>query len=415
MLFKQCLCWFLPSNNTLLSTSKCLNMKHLTVLIILILLSSISTHAQTSTTTDVNVPLPDSAKSRNQAFYFPATLFNDSVALWNALPQLAQQVAPVYSDPDKATFYENAFHLQMVAQHYKSAMVQLDSLQQEEDADKPLLVLYKSYVQASQEATDTSSFRQAYTGTFKQLFNALSFNDKTRVASMISPATMKYFSMNLQKTIEKLKKNNKDSITLSEAQSFCSDYNNVAILRTILPLTAPLLPDDVKMQYPIIKTYEWAGVVPVQRPTEIPDPALQYKLLMELTWGIKDKKDSTAISGVNMGLGEVGRLINLHAVAGIPRKNMAVVVVVHGPALFAFYNNAAYKKKYGIDNPNMALLHELQKAGVKMIACGQAMNFFGVEQDELIPGVKLSLTAQTVLSSYQLKQYVYYDLAVHDE
>jgi predicted peroxiredoxin len=56
------------------------------------------------------------------------------------------------------------------------------------------------------------------------------------------------------------------------------------------------------------------------------------------------------------------------------------------------------------------LIDELMKNGVKFIACGQAMNFFEVKQEDMVPNIRISLTAQTVLSNYQLKGFVLYPI-----
>jgi intracellular sulfur oxidation DsrE/DsrF family protein len=160
--------------------------------------------------------------------------------------------------------------------------------------------------------------------------------------------------------------------------------------------------------YHLIKSSKWSGVLPVTNVTEKPDPSMQYKLLMEEVIPIKD---SASAKEINEGLSEVGRFINLHIASGIPKNKLEVVVVVHGAALSALYTNEIYRKKYGVDNPNIVLINELMKNGVKFIACGQAMNFFDVKQEEMVPNIKISLTAQTVLSNYQLKGYVWYLIA----
>lgn len=162
-----------------------------------------------------------------------------------------------------------------------------------------------------------------------------------------------------------------------------------------------------KATYPLIKSSKWAGVLPVENVTEVPDPKIRYKLLMEDVFPVKD---SAAAKDVNGGLAEVGRIINLHIASGIPKNKLNVVVIVHGAALYALYNNDHYKKKYGLDNPNIPLINELMKNGVKFIACGQAMIFFDVKKEEMVPDVRISLTAQTVLSHYQLKGYVWYPI-----
>jgi len=161
-------------------------------------------------------------------------------------------------------------------------------------------------------------------------------------------------------------------------------------------------------QYPLIKTGgKYSGVVPVNNVEEMPDPKQQYKLLFEV---VIANKDSMA-KELNEGLTEVARVLNLHVFSGVPAKNIKTVVVVHGSALTAIMNNEAYRKKYQVDNPNLRLLKELEeKAGIKLIACGQAMAAFDIKNEELLPEVKVSVTAQTVLSNYQLKGYVLYSL-----
>lgn len=153
--------------------------------------------------------------------------------------------------------------------------------------------------------------------------------------------------------------------------------------------------------YPVFKGYENAGVVPVKDPTEIPDPKMEYKLLFEVT---RLNPDSIA-KDPNFSLVEIARVINLHVASGVPLKNIKPVIVVHAAALRAITNNESYKTKYKIDNPNVKLVKELEDMGAKFIACGQAMTFFEIKKEELLPSVKISLTAQTVISSYQLKGY----------
>ncbi|MDQ6814030.1 MAG: DsrE family protein [Bacteroidota bacterium] len=158
-----------------------------------------------------------------------------------------------------------------------------------------------------------------------------------------------------------------------------------------------------KATYPLIKSSKWSGVIPVNNIDEKPDLQQQYKLLMEVTTGMKD---SAGAKDINDAIAEVGRLVNIHIAAGIPKEKMNVVVVAHGAVLKSFYNNAAYKEKYKVDNPNNPVFNELLAAGVKFVACGQAMYFFDVKREEMLPWVKVALSAQTVLTNYQLKGYI---------
>lgn len=161
-----------------------------------------------------------------------------------------------------------------------------------------------------------------------------------------------------------------------------------------------------KAIYPLIKTSKWSGVLPISDISEIPDPNLSYKLLFEVTSAIKD---SAAAKDIHDGLSDAGRVMNLHVASGISSSKLDVVVVVHASALFALFNNTDYKKKFGIENPNIPLLKELIDNGVRIIACGQAMQFFEVKKEQMIPAVIISLTAQTVLSNYQIKGFVLYN------
>lgn len=155
--------------------------------------------------------------------------------------------------------------------------------------------------------------------------------------------------------------------------------------------------------YPLLKGGKNSGVLPVKDLTEIPDPNIDYKILFELT---SNNPDSAA-KDINFGLDEVARVINLHYASGIPAKRIIPVIVVHAAALHAFKNNEAYQKKYKMDNPNIKLIDDLKKLGAKFIACGQAMEFFEVKREEFLPDIKISLTAQTVITHYQLKGYVW--------
>ncbi len=159
--------------------------------------------------------------------------------------------------------------------------------------------------------------------------------------------------------------------------------------------------------FPVFNAGLWSGVLPVKDPTEVPDPKLDYKLMFELT---SNNPDST-IKEINNGLVEVARIINLHVAAGVPANKITPVIVVHAGALNAICNNDYYKKRFKVDNPNLGLFAELNKFGARFIACGQAMHMLQIEKDNLMPEVKVSLTAKTAISSYQLKGFVWYDLS----
>ncbi len=176
---------------------------------------------------------------------------------------------------------------------------------------------------------------------------------------------------------------------------------------------AKMIADSLKMehlfaiaQYPYIKGSKWSGVIPVENPAEVPDPNRDYKLLFELT----ARNPDTLSKEINNGLDEVTRILNLHFASGIPAKKIIPVIVIHGPGIEALTTNEWYKKKHSTDNPNLKLIDDLKNAGAKFIVCGQAMAFFDFKKEDLLPDIKISLTAQTVLSNYQLQGYVHYPI-----
>jgi len=158
--------------------------------------------------------------------------------------------------------------------------------------------------------------------------------------------------------------------------------------------------------FPVIDAGQMSGVIAVKGITEFPDPKMEYKLLFELT---EANPDSLA-KEINDGLVEAVRKINLHAAAGVPLKKIFPVFVVHGPGLWAFTTNEFYREKYKMDNPNLKVISELQALGAKFIACGQAMAFLDLKKESLLPMVKVALTAQIALSTYQLKGFVLFKL-----
>ena len=254
------------------------------------------------------------------------------------------------------------------------------------------------------------SFDQVFKQEYSTGYNQLSFRKKVSVAffdtSFITQSKKDYTELT-----EKFKKDKTDSLTNEEAQSLLDKYMAHSVYGKIHPLMSAYSSDPkYEMMFPAIKGYNWAGVAPIQNVTELADPKMKYKLLMELTGFAAKGQEKTAKNEINGGIGEVARKVNLHVAAGVPQKNIDLVIIVHAGASFAFLNNEKYKRKYGIDNPNINIIKDLQNFGAKIIICGQAMTFLGLETQDLVPGIKEALSAQTVLSTYELKGYKFYDV-----
>ena len=164
-------------------------------------------------------------------------------------------------------------------------------------------------------------------------------------------------------------------------------------------------------EFPVINAGKHSGVFPVSGVTEVPDPNMQYKLLFEAA----QRNPDSLLNEPDENLVEVARIINLHVASGIPLKNISVVVVVHSGALNSLRTDPSYQKRFKMDNPNLKVIKDLEKLGVRFIACGQAMDFVGIKNNELLPEVKVSFTAQTALTGYQLKGYVLKTLRPDDK
>ena len=162
-----------------------------------------------------------------------------------------------------------------------------------------------------------------------------------------------------------------------------------------------------KGAYPLIKASPYSGVLPVSGITEKPDAMQKYKLVFSLTTGTRD---ADKIKEVNRGLAEIGRIINLHIAAGVSVENLDIVIVTHGQAMFAILNEPAFKKEFKSENPNLTIIKELESAGARFIACGQAMQFLEIKNDELLPSVKVAIAAKVALSTYQQKGYTQFEI-----
>ena len=148
---------------------------------------------------------------------------------------------------------------------------------------------------------------------------------------------------------------------------------------------------------PVIKNYGTITEVPFA--DEMPDPKLDYKILVEVT------SDNMHPEMVHEYFDKAAAVVNLHALAGVPANRLHVVLVIHSAASAFVTNNENYRKKYGVDNPNIPLFKELTDAGVKIFVCGQSVNKRKLAKEDLAPEVKVALSAITTLTSYQLKGY----------
>lgn len=355
------------------------------------------------------------SSSDSVKYFFPIKALNDPVGMEESMPLLAATFQRDFKSGEKNTFYYTQYNCYLAEGKYQEALKMLDSLS-EETGDPGSLIYAKSFAASKNSgSTDSIAFSRSFSENFGNFYNQMPYRKKAN-AALMDFQTLQDIRTGFEKFKKELSDITNDSLTTEQASNLIGQYVNYKVMEAgYQPASEILKHSKFYPYYPAIKGYAWAGVVPVEKIDERPDPTMKYKLLVELSSFSAKGQMEAAKSQVNIGLGEVARLINLHEAAGVPRKKIDLVMVIHARAVDAFLKNDVYKKKYKVDNPNLELIKSLQDFGVKTIVCGQAMTFLNREMDELVPGVKQALSAKTTLSTYQLKGYVLYDFEIEDE
>lgn len=173
---------------------------------------------------------------------------------------------------------------------------------------------------------------------------------------------------------------------------------SVVLAICLLPAAAfAATPDAAFWQTP---TITGAGRIhPMPHAAYQPDPAATYKIVFGLS------KFGTQPDQVSPSLEHVARAVNLYVDAGVPLDHLKFVAVASGPATPIALNNAEYRKKYGVDNPNLAVIAKLRKAGVDIAVCAQAVAEFNFPYTWIDPSVTVSLSALTTMTELQQQGY----------
>ena len=172
-------------------------------------------------------------------------------------------------------------------------------------------------------------------------------------------------------------------------------------LKSLFPVVLILVLSQVSFGQgrinPTIESY--GGIFDAPYAVEKPDPNQQYKIVIDIATNDAEP-DEIAYSLFN-----VARLMNLHAMGGVPKENMHVVLAIHGGAAYSVMNNEEYQKKYDVESPYLELFKELKEAGVKMFACSQSLRGRGIDHKKMVPEVGVATSMLTVMTTYQLKGY----------
>lgn len=152
--------------------------------------------------------------------------------------------------------------------------------------------------------------------------------------------------------------------------------------------------------FPVIKDY--GGVYEVPYAIDKPDPKIDYKIVVE-SEGAIEHPDSLYRPFEN-----IARMYNLHVYGGVPRNHIHLDVVIFYKAIFVILDNDSYKKKFGVDNPNLKVIEEMKQAGINLYACGQSVTGFGIDPKTINPNFQVVLSRATTVSTRQMKGYAFF-------
>lgn len=169
------------------------------------------------------------------------------------------------------------------------------------------------------------------------------------------------------------------------------------ILFFCLALTASGVVCGQARVFPVIKNF--GGVFEVPGAVERPSADLDYKVAIEIETSTAKPED------LHYFLNRVARLVNLHVMGGVPPEKLHVVAVIHGEGVRVLLNDKAYQKKFKSENPNGAIIRELDQAGVKLVVCGQSLLARDIDPGLIMPEVKLATSMLTTLTTYQMMGY----------
>ncbi|MBD8874477.1 DsrE family protein [Rhodanobacter sp. DHB23] len=138
---------------------------------------------------------------------------------------------------------------------------------------------------------------------------------------------------------------------------------------------------------------------PVPHAAFLPDRNATYKVVFAMTRA-SDKPDQ-----VNPALERVARTVNLYAASGVPLAHLKFVAIAYGPATALVLDDAHYRAKFGVANPNLAAIAQLRKAGITLAVCGQAVAENHFEDAWVAQDVEVALSALTTITGLQQQGY----------
>lgn len=178
----------------------------------------------------------------------------------------------------------------------------------------------------------------------------------------------------------------------------------ILAVTALLSLTGAADPTgEPEYQHPVISQH--GGIVPL--PEAAHQPQKNSKVLLDIT---SDEKSGSVIKGFD----RAALILNQYSQAGAGTdQGFQMAIILHGPATKAALSNEAYvkhtksylKDKGVSGNPDLELISKLQKAGVKIYVCGQAMAHHDFATTDIAKPVQIAVSAATVNINLQMDNY----------
>ncbi len=164
-----------------------------------------------------------------QNIYFPPSAYADSASIAQNMPSLARKVLAQYKQPDRTTYIDNLFRLQIVAGDYYGAIKNIDTFYHiviPDTVDIPGYGFhYKTYLATMNtlEKDSSSSFTDQYPTIFARMYRALSLK-ATSVVDGIFTQNLANLKKDFDEKIAAQKKSAKDSISVAAATRLCRSW-----------------------------------------------------------------------------------------------------------------------------------------------------------------------------------------------
>lgn len=146
---------------------------------------------------------------------------------------------------------------------------------------------------------------------------------------------------------------------------------------------------------PVIKDYGYFYNVPEHK-SDLSQA--QFKIVFDVGEGAEKGAQNNHINSL-------ARFINMHIAHGVKPENIQLALVVHGGASVDVLANSYYKARFDKDNKTQSLIKQLLANNTQVYVCGQSATHMKVAAEQLIPGVKMALSAMTAHAQLQQKGY----------